>query len=288
MTTEGLERPMCVGISATEAVKGSDAVQWPGLRLHGVLVGLVLIGLTLSACTATEGSAGDGSPTEDRLAQLGLVGSPPANLIEACQAVARQTGLEAVYCPAVVPKGPVDAPAHGRVENALVAGGKRYYMLSLQSESLVDPEKAADYDADGPFSYFPGRPRGRDFAWHPFEAKHWVVAAERPAWRLRRAVDNRFGFPDRKYKTAARQFTVKGVTATVLTGDIAGYWFASRNHVIVYWQIENIGYLVSVHYDDKAPVAEEIARGLISQMVDCAPHSTGRESQVCNWVFSGS
>jgi hypothetical protein len=89
-----------------------------------------------------------------------------------------------VYCPPVVPRGPVEAPEQ-RHKNAYVFGDKYSYGLSLQSESLADRNAAKKSNPD--FPNFPSRPRGGDFTWNSFAAK----------------------------------FMVNRVRATVLTGDIA-------------------------------------------------------------------
>jgi hypothetical protein len=224
-------------------------------------------------------------PARERLARLGLTLGPPANLVEACKRVARQTPLT-VYCPPIVPQGPVEAPRR-RHENAYVYGDEHGYGLSLQSELLIDPERARAYDPDGPPIAFPNRPKEADFVWDPFAAKHWTVAATAPARVMRNAVDLRAAYPRAEYKAQPQRFTVKGVEATLLTGDIAGGGFAASGHAIAYWQIDNTLYQASVHFDDKAPVAEAIARGLIAQMVECAPGSTPDQSRVCEWVFPG-
>jgi hypothetical protein len=104
---------------------------------------------------------------------------------------------------------------------------------------------------------------------------------------MRNAVDLRAAYPQAEYKSQPQQFTVKGVEATLLTGDIAGGGFAASGHAIAYWQIDGTLYQASVHFDDKAPVAEAIARGLIAQMVECDPGSTPYRSGVCKWVFPG-
>jgi hypothetical protein len=224
-------------------------------------------------------------PGRERLARLGLTLGPPANLVEACKRVSRQTALT-VYCPPIVPRGPVEAPRR-RHENAYVYGEEQGYGLSLQSESLIDPERARAYDPAGPPITFPDRPREADFVWDPFAAKHWVVAANAPARVMRNAVDRSAAYPRAEFKSKPQHFTVEGVQATLLTGDIAGTGFAASGHAIAYWQIDNTLYQASVHFDDKAPVAEAIARGLIVQMVECVPGSTAHQPRLCEWVFRG-
>jgi hypothetical protein len=224
-------------------------------------------------------------PSPKRLASLGLSLGPPANLVKACRRVARQTPLT-VYCPSIVPHGPVEAPRR-RHENAYVYGDERGYGLSLQSESLIDPERARAYDPDCRPITFPNRPTEADFVWDPFAAKHWAVAAYTPARVMLNSVDRSAAYPRAEFKSKPRRFTVEGVEATLLTGDIAGTGFASSGHAIAYWQIDNTLYQASVHFDDKAPVAEAIARGLIVQMAKCVPGSTADQSRVCDWVFPG-
>jgi hypothetical protein len=185
-----------------------------------------------------------------------------------------------------VPQGPVEAPTR-RHENAYVYGDEQGYGLSLQSESLIDPERARAYDPDGPPITFPNRPRQADFVWNPFAAKHWVVAATAPAQVMMNSVDQSAANPRAEFKSKPQHFTVEGVQATLLTGDIAGTGLAASGHAIAYWQIDNTLYQASVHFDDKAPVAEAIARALMLQMVECVPGSTAHRSRVCEWVFPG-
>jgi hypothetical protein len=155
--------------------------------------------------------------------------------------------------------------------------------FSLQSESLVDRNAAKENNPD--FPNFPNRPRGGDYAWNALQARHWVVAALRPARLLRRISREDLLFPGGQYEVEPRHFTVKGVRATVITADIAGGGLASSAHPIVFWQIGDTGYIASVHFDHQAPVAEEIARGLIEQMVECPRRSPDRGSETCQWVF---
>jgi hypothetical protein len=223
-------------------------------------------------------------PSEQRLARLGLVVGPPANLIRACRRVARDTPLT-VYCPPIVPEGPVEAPKRRR-ENAYVFGDERGYGLSLQSESLIDPDKARAYDPQGPPITFPNRPRDGDYAWNPFAAKHWVVAATAPARGIAKSVDASIAYPRAEVRSRPRRFTVDGIEATLVTGDLAGSGFAGTGHAIVYWTIGDTFHQASVHFDDKARVAEMIARGLIAQMADCDPSVPSRR-RICNWVFPG-
>jgi hypothetical protein len=223
-------------------------------------------------------------PSEQRLARLGLVVGPPANLIRACRRVARDTALT-VYCPPIVPEGPVEAPKR-RHENAYVFGDERGYGLSLQSESLIDPERARAYDPQGPPITFPNRPREYDFVWDPFAAKHWVVGATTPARELVETVDLSVAYPRLEFRSRPRRFTVDGIEATLVTGDVAGHGFAGTSHAIVYWTIGDTLLQASVHFDDKAQVAEMIARGLMAQMAHCDPRArSGR--RICKWVFPG-
>jgi hypothetical protein len=223
-------------------------------------------------------------PSERRLARLGLVVGPPANLIRACRRVARKTPLT-VYCPPIVPEGPVEAPKRRR-ENAYVFGDQRGYGLSLQSESLIDPDRARAYDPDGPPITFRNRPREYDYVWDPFAAKHWVVAATAHARRLVESVDASVAHPRAQFRSRPRRFTLDGIEATLVTGDLAGSGFAGTGHAIVYWTIGDTFHQASVHFDDKARVAEMIARGLIAQMANCDPSLPSRR-RICNWVFPG-
>lgn len=92
----------------------------------------------------------------------------------------------------------------------------------------------ADSATDKLNGLLPAERAERSDSWHPFEAKHWIVAAQRPARIAERAVDARVGYSRAKHKSKPRHFTTNGVRATVLTGDIAAPGFASANHAIVY------------------------------------------------------
>jgi hypothetical protein len=228
------------------------------------------VALALSGCLGSE----DSSPREDRLAELGLVSGPPANLIEQCKKLARETSLT-VYCPPIVPDGPVEVQAHGTAAEA------DWYILGLESKSLADRREAKQDNPDFP--------RLRDGPrWSPYLARHWVVAGTR-RWRsLAGSVDRRVQYPNARSHFGQRRnsIIVKGVRATVITGSTAGASFESSEHVIVYWRIGNAGYLASVHYGYHEQVAKEIARGLIRQMVDCAGGLKGDQPNVCQWVVA--
>lgn len=202
-------------------------------------------------------------PGEKRLNELGLVIGPPANLIGACKRVAQETPLT-VYCPPIVPEGPVEAPKQ-RHENAYVYGEEQTYGLSLQSDSLIG---AGTHD--------------------PLAAQHWVVAAWASAEGQVETVDNAARYPRAEFQAKPKRFTVDGVGATLVTGDRASTGFAGSGHAIVYWEFDDAFYQASVHFHEKAPLAEAIARGLIVQMVECAPDRANVDSDICAWVFEGS
>jgi hypothetical protein len=256
------------------------------------LAGVIGAAFAFSGCLGSDGGSfrrvdaarAVSLPSEQRLARLGLVVGPPANLIRACRRVARDTPLT-VYCPPIVPEGPVEAPKR-RHENAVVFGDERGYGLSLQSESLIDPDRARAYDPQGPPITFPNRPRDGDYAWNPFAAKHWVVAATAPARGIAKSVDESVAYPRAEFRSRPRRFTVDGIEATLVTGDLARSGFAGTGHAIVYWTIGDTFHQASVHFDDKARVAEMIARGLIAQMAHCDP-SVPSGRRICNWVFPG-
>lgn len=170
-----------------------------------IAAGVIGAVLVLSGCLGgDDGSspradaASNQLPAEHRLFRLGLVIGPPPNLISACRRVARQTPLT-VYCPPIVPEGPVEAPKR-RHENAYVFGDEYGYGLSLQSESLIDPERAQSYDAEAPPITFPNRPKSDDYAWNPFAAKHCVVAATAPARGAVQAVDESAAYPRARFE----------------------------------------------------------------------------------------
>lgn len=187
-------------------------------------------------------------PNESRLAKLGLALDPPANLLEACKEAAEATALDTVHCPPIAPD------SRTRITHAGLSGGESTYSLNLISEGL------------------PGR--GKDFA-----DGHWLIAADRSPgrlwWRLSR------------WETRPRvhRVTLGGVMARVVTGAGLGTGVASEDHVIVLWEFADIGYLVSVHWDENRRIAIEIARGLINQMVGCSRDATDdRESSTCDGV----
>ena len=179
----------------------------------------------------------------------------------------------------------MEAPKR-RHENAYVFGDDHGYGLSLQSESLIDPDRARAYDPQGAPITFPNRPREGDYAWHPFAAKHWAVAAMAPARGLVETVDRSVWDQRLEFRSRRRRFTLGGIEATLVTGDLAGSGFAGSSHAIVYWTIGDTFHQTSVHFDDRARVAEMIARGLIAQMAYCDP-SVPSGRRICDWVFPG-
>jgi alkanesulfonate monooxygenase SsuD/methylene tetrahydromethanopterin reductase-like flavin-dependent oxidoreductase (luciferase family) len=98
-----------------------------------------------------------------------------------------------------------------------------------------------------------------------------VVAATAPASGIAKSVDESVAYPRAEFRSRPRRFTVDGIEATLVTGDLAGSGFAGTGHAIVYWTIGDTFHQASVHFDDKARVAEMIARGLSAQMADCGP-----------------
>jgi hypothetical protein len=115
--------------------------------------------------------------------------------------------------------------------------------------------------------------RGHD----PLAVQHWVVAATKPARGLVATVDQSVAYPRAEFEAEPKEFTVRGVDATLVTGDVAGSGLAGSGHAIVYWQ-----------FDGKARIAEQIARGLIVQMVECAPRRSDTDAEFCEWVFGGT
>src|SRR5207249_2598452 len=104
-------------------------------------------------------------------------------------------------------------------------------------------------------------------------------AAVRPSRLVPEQVDVRFVNPHvTQFKSTPRHFTIDGVRATVLTGDLTSGGLASAGHAIVYWGFRGTGYMASAHYDSSVAVAEAIARGLIKEMVACqrVGHRRGR------------
>lgn len=255
----------------------------------------VLVTLLLAGCLGGEqvdegrdrpGPRAEGLPDERRLGELGLVIGPAANLIAACKRVARRTALT-VYCPPVVPRGPVQI-AKQRKENAYAFGEERLYGLSLQSDSLIDRERERRYERGGPPVTFPNRPGYGDHVWNPLAASHWVAAARTATEGAAETVDESAAYPRARFKSSPQRFTVDGVEATLVTGDVAGTGIAGSGHAIVYWQIDDVFYEASVHFDDKARAAKAIARGLIVQMVECGSGRTSGDFELCEWVFEGS
>ena len=134
-----------------------------------------------------------------------------------------------------------------------MSGDKDGYGLSLESDSLID-RKTSD----------------------PFAAQHWVVAAE---VSTERAVQSALNVE----KT--RPFMVSGVKATLGAADAAAPGLAGSGHAIAFWEIDDVLYQASVHFQEKAPIVEAIARGLITQMVECGPDRVDQDSDLCAWVF---
>jgi hypothetical protein len=242
-----------------------------------------ILSLALAGC----GGGSDSTPSRtNRLAALGLVRGPPANLVANCKGVAKQAGLT-VYCPPVVPKGKVDARLLGDRKGNVVSYGERDdYGLSLSSESLTQsPHSFKSDPAEG----------------------HWVLAASRPARRSRELIDNRIANPNHHYPQQAKHFTVQGIRATVLPVGLASGAFASADHELVYWRIGNAIYLASAHAaffsagrtssgerrtndasHHYAPIVEAIARGLIRETAGCRAGDYTPGSAACRWVFPGA
>jgi hypothetical protein len=249
------------------------------IRTGAAIAGAPGVAAAVLLSVAGCGSDASDSSTDGGLTGLGLVSDPPANLIRGCERVSRQTELT-VYCPPIVPQGPVEAPAH-RQGNAYVAGQKDSYFLSLSSESLARSAGAFNRN-------------------HGLAEGHWVIAAQRPARLIGESVDRRVQYPHAKsyFGQRRRSVTVDGVRATIISGNTTGAGFASSDHAIVYWRIGNTGYLASAHdrfsgsgggagdeSERYVPIVAEIARGLINQMVECPPRSPDPESRSCDWVF---
>ena len=185
--------------------------------------------------------------------RLGLSDQPPSALMEACSRVARETRLDAVYCPPVVPEGPVTVDSR----SGLFGGSPHTYWFSLSSSSLAN------------------RPTARD----PVESSHWVFYAAQPPARVEVGV-NYLGRPADQIP----HFAENGVRASVYTGKDAGPGWAVQGHASVYWEFNNVGYVASVHYDESIKIARQIARGLIRLMTRCdGPESP--DTGACDLVF---
>lgn len=254
------------------------------LRTVTVIVFAAAI-VVAAGCNGQDDDEASGpSNTGDGLVSIGLTSDPPDDLRNACRALANKTDLT-VFCPPVVPQGPVEVQGNG------TGADSTSYALSLDSASLVDEGRAADYNAERPFdwkpanpTYYPGRPRNSRSAWHPYHASHWVVFAGRPAGAVREQVDLRILYPGVDYATKPSRFEVNGVTATVLQGDIAGRGIMSADHVIITWTHRGVGYLASVHFDEHEDVARGIARGLIRSMTECEAGQAQSDS-LCSMAF---
>lgn len=218
---------------------------------------------TLSAC----GGSGSDTRHDGTTGETPLHVGPPPNVIKDCRNAAQQTALETVYCPPVAPIGATEI--YPKEQHSTGFGEKTYFM-SFRSRSLAHSPRA--------------------FARHPEEG-HWVIAAERPFASLRASVDlgARYARAHSRFREGRRSVTVHGVRMTVLTGNTEGAGFASSGHAIAYWQIDGTGYLVSVHYPENAPIVEQMARGLIKQIIECSPRSPSSDASPpsCRWVFEG-
>jgi hypothetical protein len=204
----------------------------------GLLITALVAALSLGSCGDGDEPAEEGSAGERQLDKLGLAVGPPPNLAEGCEYVASQTSLE-WQCPPVVPAGPVEI--HPGV---LKRQPRLAPFMSLESESL---------------------PTVRD----PVHQGHWVIYAGMPAREVRAALYSPRGSPDvgAPAESQVPDFTVDGVRAEVVKGEGPELGI-NKDHALVYWQMEGAGYVVSVHGYVNAPIAKEIARGLIRQMVN--------------------
>ena len=208
--------------------------------------------------------------------KLPVSGSPAPGIRRSCAEAATKTALP-VYCPPVVPVGPAQGTGpHGREFKGDVVGRVNIYSIEFRSASLVQSRRA--------------------FEKNPYQG-HWLIAAARPAHRLADAVDPRRATgvgagtvpPGLKHQSEV----IGRVRVTLLSGDTSSAGLASAGHVVAYWRVGNLGYLVSVHdlfrprpkrRSEKyvqaqssryLPIVERMARGLIKETHDCSPSPAG-------------
>jgi hypothetical protein len=213
--------------------------------------------MALSGCGGGDHSAPE-TPSVKPPVQVG----PSSTITDACRRAARQTKLGAVYCPPVAPQGRTETYPK---RQHFVGFGPQTYFISFRSRSLAKSKRAFAHDP---------------------AAGHWVMAAAQPAHFLVTTVDARARSPNITSGEKRRFITVDGVRAAILTGNTSTAGFASPGHAIVYWTIQNTGYMVSVRFSRNVSVAEQMARGLVAQIHDCQGSAAAQDRpQSCQWVF---
>ena len=100
-----------------------------------------------------------------------------------------------------------------------------------------------------------------------------------------------------------RSLVIGEVRVTVLSGDTSSAGLASAGHVVAYWRVGKVGYLVSVHdlfrprprtRTEKyvraqsrryVPIVERIARAIIDEIHACSPGLRANTKTSCRLVF---
>lgn len=243
-----------------------------------ILVGMLVV----AGCGGSSGGSATPHREGDHPQRADILSSvtPPA-IQKACTRVAKESPL-AVYCPPIVPRGPV---RRGGEQGFFGQGQTGTYLLSFRSEVLAQS------------------PHG--FARNPYQG-HWLVAAAKPAHLVSDGVDPRRRYPGSSGPTqglVSRSQEIGGVDVTLLSGNTSAAGLASDGHLIAYWRVGKVGFMVSVHDLFRPrprartgayfrvqsrrylPIVEGIARGLIEQIHNC-PRGAGRRARAtCDLVF---
>jgi hypothetical protein len=234
-----------------------------------VLVGLSGAVLELVGCGG--GSGGTGGPDDATVARLGLTRELPPRLLSACDRAARLTALEVVYCPPVVPAGPVAEVQFVDVFQQSFRVGRKFrhrpvgrsYRVHLVSPSLHDPESG------GHWAFEAGPPKDIHSVLHALTGIPGTGREKDLAVKSTRSV------------------TLAGVNAEVLhmarypQGGIHG------GHVVVRWNMRGTDYLISVHGYQNEERALAMADGLISLIRAC-PAGASDDDHDCSAAISGA
>jgi hypothetical protein len=203
-------------------------------------------------------------PDNGDLARLGLTRDLPPRLVHACDEAADLSAIEVVYCPPVVPVGPVsDIQFVDLFQKAVRVRGKprarpvpHSYRVHLDSPSIADRESL------GHWAFEAGPPRQIEAVLHPYTEDPTSHASAGESVLSARSVELS-GIPSDLLRMARYPL-----------GGIHG------GHVVVRWSFAGTDYLLSLHGYENEDRALAMAEGLIMLIQNC-PAGTRNEGDRC-------
>jgi hypothetical protein len=218
----------------------------------------------VTAILASLAAWGGGSQASHGATPPVRAGSPkltlelPHRLVFECRETGRRLTRGLLFCPPVVPRGPIDS--QNNLKTTALGGG---YELNFVSPSLagLDPVQPA------------GQRR---------HLGHWRFAAGPP---------EKFRFAlkapgDRKSLRPVARFTVSGVSVDVYERRATAYDI-DEGHVFALWNIAGRTYEMSVHGFENRPLVVAMTRGLVEEIVACdgSGDDPAPEGGICRLVF---